>query len=74
MLNPFNTKEFLSLQPMFPPKPFDNFSPEGRCSEGLDAFRFFFIQSYLENKMYDFNPLFPLAARTIVLMIIIILI
>ena len=27
--------EFLSLQPMFPPKPFD-------LSEGLDAFRFFF--------------------------------
>ena len=27
--------EFLSLQPMFPPKPFDQL-------EGLDAFRFFF--------------------------------
>ena len=26
---------------MFPPKPLDNFSPEGACSEGLDAFRFF---------------------------------
>ena len=25
---------------MFPPKTFDNFSPEGGCSEGLDAFRF----------------------------------
>ena len=30
--------EFLSLQPMFPPKPFD-------LSEGLDAFRFFFQQN-----------------------------
>ena len=26
---------------MFPPKPLDNFPPEGGCSEGLDAFRFF---------------------------------
>ena len=26
---------------MFPPKPLDIFSPEGGCSEGLDAFRFF---------------------------------
>ena len=26
---------------MFPPKYFDNVSPEGGCSEGLDAFRFF---------------------------------
>ena len=26
---------------MFPPKYFDKFSPEGGCSEGLDAFRFF---------------------------------
>ena len=26
---------------MFPPKPLDNLSPEGGCSEGLDAFRFF---------------------------------
>ena len=34
----------LSLQAMFPPKikPLDIFSPEGGCSEGLDAFRFFF--------------------------------
>ena len=31
-------EEILSLQPMFPPKPFD-------CSEGLDAFIFFFKQS-----------------------------
>ena len=29
--------EFLSLQPLFPPKPFD-------LLEGLDAFRFFFKQ------------------------------
>ena len=35
-------EEVLSLQPMFPPKPLDIFSPEeGGCSEGLDAFRFF---------------------------------
>ena len=35
-------EEFLSLHPMFRPKYFDNFSPEGGCSEGLDAFIFFF--------------------------------
>ena len=35
-------EEFMSLQPMFPPKSFDNFPPEAGCSEGLDAFRFFF--------------------------------
>ena len=35
-------EEVLSLQPMFPPKPLDIFPPEGECSEGLDAFRFFF--------------------------------
>ena len=34
-------EEVLSLQPMFPPKPSDIFSPEGGCSAGLDAFRFF---------------------------------
>ena len=34
-------EEFFSLQPMFPPKPLDNFSPEGGYSEGSDAFRFF---------------------------------
>ena len=33
--------EVLSLQPMFPPKPSDIFSPEGGYLEGLDAFRFF---------------------------------
>ena len=32
-----------NLQPMIPPKHFDIFSPlTGRCSEGLDASRFFF--------------------------------
>ena len=35
-------EEFLSLQPMFPPKYFDTFSPGGECSESLDAFIFFF--------------------------------
>ena len=34
-------EEFLSLQPMFPTKSLDNFPPEGGCSEGLNAFRFF---------------------------------
>ena len=34
-------EEFLSLQPMVPPKSFDKFPPEGGCSEGLDAFKFF---------------------------------
>ena len=35
-------EKVLSLQPMFPPtKPLDIFPPEGGCSEGLDAFRFF---------------------------------
>ena len=31
----------MSLQPIFPPKPSDIFSPAGGWSEGLDAFRFF---------------------------------
>ena len=42
--NPFKChEEVLVLQPMIPPKRFDISSPltEG-CSEGLDAFRFFF--------------------------------
>ena len=35
----------LSLQPMIPPKRFVMFFPlTGGCSEGVDAFRFFFIQ------------------------------
>ena len=33
-------EEVWSLQTMFPPKPLDIVSPEGGCSEGLDAFRF----------------------------------
>ena len=32
--------ELLSLQPMFPPKYFEYFPPEGGCSEVLDAFSF----------------------------------
>ena len=32
---------------MFPPKPFDNFSSEGGCSEGLDVFILFY---YIVNK------------------------
>ena len=39
-------EEVLSLQPMFPPKPSDIFSPESGCSEGLDAFRFFLNNNY----------------------------
>ena len=36
-------EDVLSLQPMIPPtKRFDIFSPCVGCSEGLDAFRFFF--------------------------------
>ena len=38
-------KRLLPLQPMIPPKRFDIFLPlTGGCSEGLDAFRFFFKQ------------------------------
>ena len=33
-------EEFFPLQPTFPPKPFDNFSPEYGCSDGLDSFKF----------------------------------
>ena len=39
--------EVLSLQPMFLPKPLDNSTPEGGCSEGLDAFRFFLNKSFI---------------------------
>ena len=41
---PFDTMKRFCLysQSMFPPKPLDNFPPEGGCSEGLDAFRFVF--------------------------------
>ena len=34
---------------MFPPKSFDFFPPEGGCSEGLDAFRFFFKPGKVTN-------------------------
>ena len=34
-------KEFLPIQPVFPPKFVDNFPPEGECSEALDTFGFF---------------------------------
>ena len=38
-------EEVFYLQPMIPPKRFDIFPPLTRgCSEGLDAFRFFFTQ------------------------------
>ena len=45
---------------MFPPKYFDNVSPEGGCSEALDALRFFLnslslmheiTQSTIESKL-----------------------
>ena len=39
--NPFDTMKRFCLQPMFPPKPLDVFTPGGGCSEGLDAFIFF---------------------------------
>ena len=39
---PFRYKgEFLSPQPMFPPKSFDNFPPQDGCSEGSDMLRIF---------------------------------
>ena len=47
-------EEFLSLQPMFPPKPFDNFPPEGGCSEGLGAYIFF-----LKHLLRTGNRIFP---------------
>ena len=42
--NPFKChEEVLFLQPMIPPKRFDIFSPLTKgCSDGLDAFIFFF--------------------------------
>ena len=39
-------EEVLSLQPMFPPKPSDIFSPKGGCSEGLGTLRFFLWLHY----------------------------
>ena len=48
-------EEVLSLQPMIPPKRFDIFPLPGGCSEGLDAFRFFF--KYLpEGKRTTYSP------------------
>ena len=35
-------EEVVSMQPMIPHKRFDTFPLTGGCSEGLDAFRFFF--------------------------------
>ena len=44
-VNPFKChEEVLSLQPIIPPKRFDIFPLTGECSEGLDAFIFFFKQ------------------------------
>ena len=45
--NPFDTMERFCLysQCSHLTKPLDIFSPEGGCSEGLDAFRFF-LNSY----------------------------
>ena len=42
---------------MFPPKPSDIFSPEGGCSEGLDAFTFFLT-----------GPLFPIGIEHLIYM------
>ena len=48
---------------MFPPKYFDNFSPEGGCSEGLDAFRFFLKtllrQENAARKILPLQPMIP---------------
>ena len=44
--NPFKChEEVLFLQPTIPPKRFDIFSLTEGCSEGLDAFTFFFKDS-----------------------------
>ena len=43
---------------MFPPKSFDNFPPEGGCSEGLEAFRFFLT-----------GPLFPIGIENLIYVI-----
>ena len=40
--NPIHEVVLPSWQPLFPPKRFDEPSPSGRCSEGLDAFIIFF--------------------------------
>ena len=46
----FNSSLHFPPQPMFPPKPLDIFSPEGGCSEGLDAFRFFLNTVYTTDR------------------------
>ena len=53
-------EEFLSLQPMFPPKSLDKFFPEYGCSEGLDDVHIFLkrLQSStakLYNKEHKIN-------------------
>ena len=51
--------EFFSLQPilepMFPPKRFDSFSLSGGCSQGLDAYRFFFKPSVQTYRLVGFE-------------------
>ena len=52
--NPFKChEELLSLQPMFLPKSFNNFPPEGGCLEGLDAFRFLLNNSIPKRSFQD---------------------
>ena len=41
-------------KPMSPPKPLDISPPEGECSEGLDAFRFFLNKSAID--LLNANP------------------
>ena len=55
-------EEVLSLlQPMFPPKPLDIFSPQGGCSEGLDAFRLFLKTE--DTISLDYNSICYIASR-----------
>ena len=51
--NPFKYhEEDFDLQPMIPPKRVDIFPPDwGICSEGLDAFRFFFKDRFQESSI-----------------------
>ena len=57
--NPFKChQEVLYLQPLIPPKRFENFSPlTGGCSEGLGAFCFFF-KYYLYSLTIGLSPTF----------------
>ena len=51
--NPFKChQEVFYLQSMISPKRFDIFSPCVGCSEGLDAFRFFFKQLLTVLRVY----------------------